>query len=37
VAAVAEAIPGAQRLTVDGQDHAVADAAVAPVLIDSLR
>ncbi|MGI9097449.1 MAG: alpha/beta fold hydrolase [Solirubrobacteraceae bacterium] len=36
VAAVAEAVPGAQQVTLDGQDHAVADAAVAPVLIDFL-
>lgn len=34
LAAVAEAVPRAQRITIDGQDHGVADDAVAPVLID---
>lgn len=35
-AAVAAAIPGGQRVTVEGQDHGVADDAIAPVLIDFL-
>jgi pimeloyl-ACP methyl ester carboxylesterase len=34
VAAVAAAVPGAQRLTIEGQDHAVAPDALAPVLIE---
>lgn len=36
VAAVAVAVPGAQRFTIEGQDHAVAHTAVAPVLIEFL-
>jgi pimeloyl-ACP methyl ester carboxylesterase len=34
VTAVAAAIPGAERLTIEGQDHAVAANALAPVLIE---
>lgn len=36
VAAVAAAVPGAQRLTVDGQTHAVDHAVLAALLIDFL-
>ncbi len=36
VAAVADAVPRAQRHTLEGQEHAAAAAAVVPVLIDFL-
>lgn len=37
VAAVAAAIPGARELTLEGQDHGVADDVIAPVLMDFFR
>ncbi len=37
VAAVASEIPGARRLSIEGQDHGVASAVIAPVLIAFLR
>ncbi|WP_213814989.1 alpha/beta fold hydrolase [Glaciihabitans sp. dw_435] len=37
VAAVTEAIPGARRVTITGQTHAVEDAAVATVLVEFLK
>lgn len=35
-AAVADAVPGARHVELDGQTHAVAHDAIAPLLIDSL-
>jgi pimeloyl-ACP methyl ester carboxylesterase len=35
-AALAGAIPGSRRLTVEGQDHSIADDVIAGVLVDFL-
>lgn len=34
--AVVAAIPGAERRTVEGQDHAVAEQAITPLIVDFL-